>query len=359
MNARNLLLLSLFCLLGGSVFGQKKKKKITIHDQIEQYIFDSNRSDKLTDGDLVITLIDSSGSKKISQVALPGVKVPPEELIFELGDLTQVFTSLLVHELAIDGRLDLKISINTLLPEGLQSTYFQDVSLQDCLSHTTGLPRLPNNIGAKQLDHNQPFEFYKPSDLAAFIRQWKPSDDERNYQYSLIGYELVGIILEHQFNQSFGQLIKDVLNPIYAFESLCTGSLGPLRKGRNKVGNEVEPMRFSSFLASSGLRSNSKDLGRILLDPEFRSRKAFLETLKIQANTAVDSSVSIASGWHQYTVNRHHTFYLHKGSTMGFSSFMAYHPNSQTGVVILSSKKVNLGPMGYYIMGQLNGGWKK
>ncbi len=302
-------------------------------------------------------MIDSLGTRTIS--GSPQEANPPIDLIYELGDLTQVFTSLLVHELVVGGVLDLGVTINTMLPDAFRSTYFDDVTLQDCLSHTTGLPRLPNNIGSKQLDKDQPFEFYTSADLADFIRQWQPSNMDRKYQYSLIGFELVGIILEHRLAQPYGQIINEHLNPIYHFESLSTDVPHNQKRGKNRIGKEVDPIRFASFVASSGLKGSINDLVKLMSDSSNRSRKAFMNTLKIQVPTGIDPSTSIASGWHHYRVNRHHSFYLHKGSTAGHASFMAYHPVSNTGVVILSASKVNLGSMGYYIMGKLNDDWKK
>jgi len=258
--------------------------------------------------------------------------------VVEIADLTQVFTAYQVHQLAQNGLLNLNDLITQYLPKEFDVPSLKNVTIQDCLSHYSGLPRTPSNLGSKQIDLNQPYEFYNESDLIDFLQDWNPAPIKK-YQYSLLGYVLLGIAFEDQL------VTKDQNKAVV--------------QGYNRVGSKVKPLRSGIFYPGIGCKKTHSEMRQHLQDWCTQNDPIFSNTIKQIGATDTDMQTTIASAWHIFTISRFYSIAIHKGSSSGHSVFMAICPESKTGVVISSAKKMNLGPMGYYLLGQLNNSWKK
>jgi len=86
--------------------------------------------------------------------------LPSPENLFEIGNLTNVFTARLINILVDKNLLDKDVSINNYLPTRFQNTTATDITIQKLLTHTSGLPRVPLGIGLTQKKDNQPYISY-------------------------------------------------------------------------------------------------------------------------------------------------------------------------------------------------------
>jgi len=264
----------------------------------------------------------------------------PISTIFELGDFRQIFTAIGIHNLADDGKIDLSHSINRYLPIDFQMTTLNNITIQDCLSHLGGFPKIPNNIGSLQSSPNQPYENYRRNHLRDFLQSWQPTG-EKSYQYSFIGYALLGIAFEDELTFEFTINKADII------------------QGHNRIGNEVPPLEAGIFEPAAGGAMPFHILHSLVMAWNDEAYDHFSGIMKPIAPTDPKSQTSIASAWHIYKVNKSYDVILQKGSTSGHSIFMAICPQTKSGVVIAAPKKVNLGPLGMFVLGQLNNDWKK
>ena len=97
-----------------------------------------------------------------------GDRAPQGDTLFEIGSISKVFTSLLTQVQIAEGRLDWDDTISDRLPEtDFASDAVASITLRELATHTSGLPRLPNNMAPAE-----PLNPYKgPSLTSLHLRQ--------------------------------------------------------------------------------------------------------------------------------------------------------------------------------------------
>ena len=75
-------------------------------------------------------------------------QLPDKDTIFEIGSVTKVFTGLLLADMVERRELTLDDAINKFLPQGVHapSRSEKPITLVDLATHTSGLPRMPDNM---------------------------------------------------------------------------------------------------------------------------------------------------------------------------------------------------------------------
>ena len=134
---------------------------------------------------------------------------------FHVGSITKQFTAAAIMQLVEKGSLVLDNPISGYLPEKYRSDFWSDVRLHHLLSHTSGIP-----------DYAVTREYYDITDgwalgdtVDGMIREamqqeleFKPGTD---FEYSNIGYTLLGEIIEEQTGSLFEDYIQEnLLDPL-------------------------------------------------------------------------------------------------------------------------------------------------
>ncbi len=134
---------------------------------------------------------------------------------FHVGSITKQFTAVAIMQLVEKGSLVLDNPISDYLPEKYHSDFWSDVRLHHLLSHTSGIP-----------DYAVTREYYDVVDgwalgdtVEGMIREamqreleFKPGTD---FEYSNIGYTLLGEIIEEQTDSLFEDYIQEnLLDPL-------------------------------------------------------------------------------------------------------------------------------------------------
>ncbi len=75
-------------------------------------------------------------------------KKPDERTFFEIGSVTKVFTGIALARLVEDGNISLEDSIASSLPAGITcpTRAGKPITFLELATHTSGLPRLPENM---------------------------------------------------------------------------------------------------------------------------------------------------------------------------------------------------------------------
>lgn len=127
--------------------------------------------------------------------------------VFQIASLTKQFTAAAIMKLQEAGKLDVGQPINNYLPEKYQYDVWEDVTVLDLLSHTSGIP---NYTDADNYD-----EIARTLTVDKIIRQaakkkllFQPGDD---YNYCNTEYTILGVIIEEMSGQSYGDYIKKEL----------------------------------------------------------------------------------------------------------------------------------------------------
>jgi D-alanyl-D-alanine-carboxypeptidase/D-alanyl-D-alanine-endopeptidase len=267
--------------------------------------------------------------------------------IFEIGSVTEVFTSLLLTDMVQRGEVALDDPVARFLPKGVTvpERGGRRITLVDLATHTSGLPRLPPNI--KPADPANPFAAYTAEKLYQFLSTYKLwRDIGPGFEYSNLGGGLLGHVLARRAGMTYGALVNSRITQPLAMSSTRI-NLSPELKARLAVGHNVKLEAVPNFdfqvLAGSGaLRSSANDL-LVLLAANLGYSSSPLDSamaamLKVRRPTTVPGT-EMALGW----VVAADGIVWRNGSSAGYRSFVGYQPASRVGVVLLTNRFTDTG----------------
>jgi len=286
---------------------------------------------------------------------------PDGNTIYEIGSVTKVFTASLLTLLEDEELLNYKDTIGQYFPE-----LKQPITLHDLVTHSSGFPRLPHNLGTKEQDANQPYANYLNEDLLDFLQNYiltKPAGTE--YDYSHCGYALLTQIIESTTGKKYEQILQDkLLNSLKMNDTriiLDKEQQERFAQGHSLI-NEVPAWQFSSFEGAFALKSSVNDLLRFL-SMHLRDHHTNLEnTLRTNLDKQLLTTrydVHIGRGWHIIrTRKRFPDVYVHSGVTSGFNSYISFVPETHTAVVVLANSKKSISEIGMVLLETINFNWK-
>jgi CubicO group peptidase (beta-lactamase class C family) len=156
------------------------------------------------DGELVLS--KGYGYAKGTGDAIGAFRNTPST-VFQIASLTKQFTAAAIMKLQEAGKLDIGQPINNYLPEKYQFEVWDDVTVLDLLSHTSGIPNYT--------DADNYSDIAKTLTVDKIIRQaakkkllFQPGDD---YNYCNTEYTILGVIIEELSGQSYADFIKKEL----------------------------------------------------------------------------------------------------------------------------------------------------
>lgn len=230
-----------------------------------------------------------------------------ENTLFEMGSITKVFTGILLADTVLQGKASLEDSIAKHLPSGVltEDSPLNQVTLLQLSTHTSGLPRLPNDLkqGANQKD---PYAHYSREHLWKYLGAFTEDDFEKpgTYAYSNLGVGLLGEILATIHNTEYETLLKDrILSPLNmntTFVQRQVSSVPKHLKSRfakgHVAGKPTDYWRLNAFSGAGAMVSSAVDL---LNFAEANWSEKTPEHLKQAFELALEKhSEKVGLGWH-------------------------------------------------------------
>jgi CubicO group peptidase (beta-lactamase class C family) len=312
---------------------------------------------------------DSSYIFGYGETAKGSAIVPDENSIFEISNVTKVFTALLVEALVQEGKLHLDSTANRYLH--LQNAATKDITLRQLLTHTSGLPKMPTDFGSFAKNPQQPFAEYSQQDLFAFYKEYTPlPNTQGKYLFSNVNYGILELIIENKLKTNYKKLVLDkIVTPLglknTQFDYPPTAG-SHFVVGYDKSGAPATFWRMQSFQASEGLKSTPRDLLH-LLEVQLHATSTLTNPLEalLQAaaeakvRTDIDPNTWAAAGWHVLKKRKRYSVVAASGNTEGCAVFIGFVKETRTGVVILANSSRRMSNLGYLVLQYLNGGWKR
>jgi CubicO group peptidase (beta-lactamase class C family) len=269
----------------------------------------------------------------------PRAGVAPERIIFEIGSISKVFTSLLLAQTVIEGKAALKDPIAKFLPPDLAlDPKVAAITLEQLASHTSGLPRLPDNLGTTVAA--DPYANYTVVRLYEFLRQHHPAvAPPQPVAYSNLGGGLLGHLLERIHGKSYATLLAErISGPLGLPDTVI--ALDAEQQTRFAVpysgSVRVLPWDLGALQGAGGIHSTAADLakfGQALLSPTSPIHAAWELVCQPHADSgATGDKIGLAIFF--ATVDGV-TFYNHAGGTGGFRSVIEVTPAAGRVVVLL------------------------
>jgi serine-type D-Ala-D-Ala carboxypeptidase/endopeptidase len=306
---------------------------------------------------IVVGIIDQKGRRVIHYISDKTAPPVNGDTLFEIGSISKVFTAMALTQMAERGDLKLDDPISRFLPQSVKTPTRNGkaVSLLSLATHTSGLPRLPDNLDPK--DVSNPYADYTVGQLYAFLSNYQLTRDiGAQYEYSNLGAGLLGHILSMKAGTSYEMLIKSrIAQPLQMNDTsiqLTPKQQVRFAKGHNALGKPVSYWDLPTLAGAGALRSTTNDLLKFLaanLQLTSTPLNATLQKTHLIQHSTETPNVKIAIGWH--VLNHNGTeIIMHDGGTGGFRSFIGFVKQKRLGVVVLSNSENDISDIGLHLL---------
>lgn len=286
-----------------------------------------------------------------------GGQRPDGDTLFAVGSLSKGFLAAATSVLVQEGTLHWDDTLEQLLPADVPlSRDAKHITLQQLVTHTSGLPRQP--MTPRTLTYFVEYlftgeSFYRHFDRSYLLRYLGTFEDDRHGlpQYSNIGYGLLGYILELKSGQKVDALVhRKVLDPLrlletgYVPEQLpgygerALGHAGDQPKFIRR-GQPVPDWRFTDIMSgSAAIYSSASDLlnfaGAHLASPgDDVLHAALRDTLRVRFEREKEAA---ASAWIVDDIDGHKITYQ-IGLVAGYTAYIGIDAATGTAVVVLQN----------------------
>lgn len=275
------------------------------------------------------------------------------ETIYRAGSVTKVVTAAAAVRLARKGVIDLDEPVALRVPEivglaGLQATD-RPITLRDLASHTAGLEREPSSSLAGRGRRRE----WKRKTLESIPLTEVRSSPGAAYEYSNVGYAILGLALERAAGRPFETVVgEEVLEPLGMRSSFFAV---PRRDRRRLAAGYVnlesgpadprvpraEHRGRGYKVPSEGLYTTACDLARLVMALSGAAGATVLDedaraAMLTPPASEVDDRASYGLGL-QLTRIGGTLLAGHSGTVAGYTSYLVFDPATRVGVVLLRS----------------------
>jgi serine-type D-Ala-D-Ala carboxypeptidase/endopeptidase len=273
------------------------------------------------------------------------------DTVFEIGSITKVFTSLLLADAVERQEVSLDDPVARYLPAAVQvpSRGGRTITLVDLATHTSGLPRLPNNMSPADADN--PYADYSVDQLYRFLSSLELQRDIGvEYEYSNFGVGLLGHALTQKAGRDYESLVRERVTQPLGMRSTAV-LLSPELSARLAQGHDesLAPAKnwdIPTLAGAGALRSTTNDLLTFLAAASGQVATplapAFARMHAVQRSMGNEGGV-IELGWHVASAHGKDIVW-HNGGTGGYRAFMGYERKTRVGVVVLTNLSTRAGP---------------
>lgn len=284
---------------------------------------------------------------------VPTTDTQPEDVIFEIGSITKVFTAILLCLLVEEGKIDPRAPLAEL------SDDLADVpghlTPERLISHTSGLPNIYMPIWRAAITPmpQGPYANFSRDDLLRWLNKWKSRPNfAPGHAYSNLGVGLLGEAMSMREGQSFvGLLTEKVIAALGLTDTtdrLDEDQQRRFARPKDMKGRPVSPWTFDALAAAGCLRSSARDLARFsdrvmqaLDGPETALDRAICQSaapiIGLGKRGAMEPAAQ-CSGWICSRPSQSSPHILHaSGGTAGSTCALYICPERQAAVAILSN----------------------
>lgn len=265
------------------------------------------------------------------------IHVDNSQAAFEIGSISKVFTSTLLANFVMEGKVKLDDNIGDYLDVPLKGNV--RITLKSLANHTSGLPRLPSNL-FPVVSFDNPYKDYDSRKLESYLSESLTLSDNAGAksEYSNLGVGLLGYTLEKVSGKNYEDLLKQYIFSKYGMTSSTTrreAVADRLVRGLNANGEPTSNWDLGVLVGAGGILSTTEDLAKFAL-AQFEDTNREL-ALTHKKTFAVNERTDIGLGWHINNTQSGDQWHWHNGGTGGYRSCMAIDVKRRNGVIILTN----------------------
>lgn len=322
---------------------QTDNPKLSALDILVENTFKSYAS-KLNTAGFSIALINDSlvCSYNYGETKLGNKTLPNAQTLYEIGSITKTFTAAsLVSWL---NNQDINTSISSYLPNSLTSHLSLNntpISFKHLLSHTSGFPRIPNDLP----DNEDPYNGYDSTKVYNYITANNllrtpgtlPLSEQQAFNfYSNFAYGLAGIILERNLNQNLNAIFG---NFIFSNLGMSNTTFSNIESVNNKAyphnkKNTGSYWHFSGLAGAGGLKSNLSDMVKYAKAQINATNGSIFQKCQ-EPVVQINGKDYFGLGWEFYYTKSNKKITVKDGGTGGFTAFLAFDRTSKKAIVAL------------------------
>jgi beta-lactamase class C len=265
--------------------------------------------------------------------------------IFNLGSVGKLFATTLVAEAANRGEVSLDDPVAKYVTELERGGDIRRVTLRQLASHTSGLPR-----GPQERDHRGKYTW---PDFVRFLNSWKADpkhEPGRQYLYSNAAMVLLRVALERRFNTRFAALMRERITGPLGMSSTAlplprdlldrtVQGYGPMGKPIGRPGTEAEGI--FKWPGVDQIYSSARDMATFLAAnigelPEHRPMEDAM-AMSQQPVFTVNPHFKQALAWQDISAGNL-TIIDKNGGLPNTSTYIGFAPRQKLGVVILCNR---------------------
>ncbi|MCP4147490.1 MAG: beta-lactamase family protein [bacterium] len=286
---------------------------------------------------------------------------PDGDTIFEIGSITKTFTTTLLADLVLKGLIDLDGAVGDYLPAGeVTMPTFEDseISFRHLATHTSALPRMPDDWVELAEDPNDPFASYTTAYMYAFLNRCTLSYRlGTQLSYSNLGVGLLGLTLSRINGTSYREMVTQRIftnlgmsnSSLFLTDAqrsnLAVGYDGELDAAANW--NATDCFQGAGFIKSSVndmFLYVEANLGLLSTD-----LKDAIE-LAHEPVAGINFSGEIGLGWFTDVLTDGQRVVNHNGATSGYTSYVGFNKAASTGVIVLCNSNTDAALIGAEIL---------
>lgn len=261
-----------------------------------------------------------------------------QNVVFEIGSISKTFTGTMLAHAVVNNKTTLETDAGDILPIDIKDGY--ELPLVNLSNHTSGLPRLPNNMGTFALVSDDPYKNYDAKKLYEYLSdkiKLTPAE-ERTMSYSNLGAGMLGHTMEVLYGKSYEELLQEII----AFPLDMTSTTTQLVNVENRLamprrqnGKKGSHWTFQALVGAGGILSNTKDMVRYA-KAQFEEEDAVYQ-LTHKPSISINTEQQVGLGWILIPQEERDTLLFHNGGTGGFRSAMYVNPENSTATIVLSN----------------------
>ena len=350
-------ILSLCCILLAAFASVRAQEDVGVA-AIKQILDERIEKEKRSTG-MVVGIIDEHGTNIVAcgKMGLNSPTAVDGDTVFEIGSVSKVFTSLLLADMVQKSEVKLDDPIAKYLPASVKvpGRNGRQITLVDLATHTSGLPRMPDNL--EPSDNDDPYADYSVRQMYDFLSNYTLQRDiGAKYEYSNFGGGLLGHILALRAGTNYEALMQErICRPL---GMTSTGvALSPVMKsrlaqGHNANGRAVPNWNLPTLAGAGGIRSTANDMLKLaaaslgLSKTPLAPAIALAETPRHEAGSP---TTQIGLAWH-VTKRFGSELTWHNGATGGYHSYIGLNKQKKRAVVVLANSSSSIDDIGQHLL---------
>ncbi len=273
-------------------------------------------------------------------------KIPADtSTIYRTGSISKSFTAFLMMQLVEEGLIKLNDPIELYLPEVRGLKGYSDstkITFLHLSTHTSGLIREPELEGAA----SGPIENWESKIIQSIPKTSFENRPGEQFNYSNIGYGILGLSLSRAAKRPFIELVKDkIFIPLKmnnSYFKIPNDRTTRLAKGMDggpfgEIDIETPGIEHAGRgykVPNGGIYSTPNDLAKFMMSTMGYHMLLKPETLDLMQTEKASDGDNYGLGFF-ITEDKGMTIIEHSGSVSGYTAQLAFERNSNYGIVIM------------------------